>query len=73
MLPKDSAARKAAEVEAVANLHQGRVDQHFEPIKPGDKPLPYSDSIFREAAIYWIVQTDQVCDNNIYSYLLLLI
>ena len=60
MLPKDSAAWKAAEVEAAAKLHQGRVDQHFEPIKPGDKPLPYSDSTFREAAIHWLVQTDQV-------------
>ena len=73
MLPKDSAARKAAEVEAVAKLHQGRVDQHFEPIKPGDKPLPYSDSTFHEAAFQWIVQTDQVHENNKYTCFLLLI
>ena len=73
MLPKDSAARKAAEVEAVAKLHQGRVDQHFEPIKPGDKPLPYSDSTFQEAAFQWIVQTDQVRENNKYTCFLLLI
>ncbi|KAF8810031.1 hypothetical protein BYT27DRAFT_7034719, partial [Phlegmacium glaucopus] len=59
MLPKDSAAQKVAEVAAVAKLHQGRVDQHFEPVKPGDKPSPYSDKIFRDAAIQWLVQTDQ--------------
>ena len=58
MLLKNSAAWKIAEVEATVKLHQGCVNQHFEPIKPGDKPLPYSDSIFREVAIYWIVQTD---------------
>ena len=67
MLPRDSAARKVAEVEATAKLQQGRVDEHFEPIKPGDKPVPYSDRTFRELAIQWLVQTDQVHDNNMYT------
>ena len=71
MLPKDSAARK--EAEATTKLQQSRVDQHFEPMKPGDKPIPYSESAFREAALQWLVETDQVCDNNIYTYFLLLI
>ena len=73
MLPKDSAAWKAAEIEAAAKLHQGRVDQHFKPIKPCEKPLPYSDSTFREAAFQWLVQTDQVRNNNVYTYFLWLI
>jgi hypothetical protein len=60
MLPEDSAARKAAALEAVAKLQQGRVDAHFETVKPGDKPKPYSDSTFREAAIQWVIQTDKV-------------
>jgi hypothetical protein len=68
MLPKDSAARKVAEAEATAKLQQGRVDEHFEPIKPGDKPVPYSDRTFRELAIQWLVQTDQVRENNMYTY-----
>ena len=68
MLPKDSAAQKAAELEATAKLQQGHVDEHFEPIKLGDKPIPYSDHTFRQLAIQWLVQTDQVCDNNTYTY-----
>jgi hypothetical protein len=59
MLPEDSANRKAAAVKA--KLQQGRVDEHFETLKPGDKPIPYSDTTFREAALQWLIQTDQVC------------
>ena len=68
MLPKDLAAWKAAEVEATAKLQQGHVDQHFETMKPGDKPIPYSESAFREVAIQWLVQTDQVRYNIIYIF-----
>lgn len=60
MLPKDSVARKVAEAEATAKLQQGRVDEHFEPMKPGDKPVPYSDRTFQELAVQWLVETDQV-------------
>ena len=60
MLPEDSATRKAAALEATAKLQQGRVDEHFETLKPGDKPIPYSDTSFREAALQWLIQTDQV-------------
>ena len=58
MLPEDSANRKAAALEAAAKLQQGQVDEHFETVKPGDKPIPYSDTAFREAAIQWLIQTD---------------
>jgi hypothetical protein len=60
MLPEDSATRKAAALEAASKIQQGRVDEHFETIKPGDRPIPYSESIFREYAIQWLIQTDQV-------------
>jgi hypothetical protein len=68
MLPDDSAARKLD----ASKLQQGRVDQHFEIVKPEDKPIPYSDVGFREAAIQWLVQTDQVRELNVF-YLLNLI
>ena len=60
MLPEDSAARKLGEASAASKLQQGRVDQHFETVKPEDRPVPYSDATFRDAAIQWLVQTDQV-------------
>jgi hypothetical protein len=64
MLPEDSAARKLDETAAASK--QGRVDQHFETIKPEDKPVPYSDAIFREAAIQWLIQTDQVYELSVF-------
>ena len=60
MLPEDSATRKAAALEATTKLHQGRVDEHFETLKPSDRPIPYSDTAFCEAALQWLIQTDQV-------------
>jgi hypothetical protein len=60
MLPQDSLAHRQAAVDEVAHVQQGRVDQHFETAKAEDKPLPYSDELFREAAIQWLVKTDQV-------------
>jgi hypothetical protein len=71
MLPEDSAARKAASLEAVAKVQQGRVDDHFEMVKPGDKPTPYSDSTFRDAAIQWLIQTDQVSIFILYAVICL--
>ena len=64
MLPDDSAARKLNRASAASKLQQGQVDQHFETVKPEDKPIPYSDAFFREAAIQWLIQTDQVSMNN---------
>ena len=60
MLPEDSAARKLDAARAASNLQQGRVDQHFGVVKPEDRPVPYSDAIFQEAAVQWLIQTDQV-------------
>ncbi|KAF8891446.1 hypothetical protein CPB84DRAFT_1641003, partial [Gymnopilus junonius] len=57
MLPEDSKARRAALLEET--LHQTEVDEHFQKQKLEDKPQPYSDKVFEEAAIQWLIETDQ--------------
>ncbi|KAJ7325907.1 hypothetical protein DFH08DRAFT_632965, partial [Mycena albidolilacea] len=62
-LEDDIQARKnaAAEVEAAkAELHQQTLDPHLR-----DKPervVPYSDNAFRDAALEWVIATDQPID-----------
>ncbi|KAF8172893.1 hypothetical protein BJ912DRAFT_859710 [Pholiota molesta] len=56
MLPKDSSARRAAERDS---LKQTAVNDHFSVQKPNEKPIIYSDELFKEAAIQWLVETDQ--------------
>lgn len=65
MLPDDTKARRAA---ALDTLLQTQVDGHFKTATPEDlkKPEPYSDKLFRDAAIQWLVETDQVS----YSFIL---
>lgn len=58
MLPEDTKSRKA---EVNEKLRQTQVNDHFEKIQPESKPEPYSDELFKEAAIQWLVGTDQVC------------
>ena len=58
MLPEDSKARCQ---EALENLmQQTQVDEHFNSVNPNDKPVPYTDDVFKEAAIQWLIETDQV-------------
>lgn len=59
MLPADTKARRAALLEE-KTLHQTEVDNHFSKQKPEDKPQPYSKKLFKEAAIQWLIATDQV-------------
>ena len=59
MLPDDAKARRAEQLETLKK--QTAVDDHFSAQKPDQKPKPYSDSIFEEAAIQWLIETDQVC------------
>ena len=56
MLPKDSKAqREKAKADAQTTL-----DTHLEmPVKK--HVVPYSDALFRQIAIGWLVSTDQVC------------
>jgi hypothetical protein len=58
MLPDDAKARRQEALKSV--LEQSQVDDHFHLVKPEDKPEPYSDNVFKEAAIQWLVETDQV-------------
>lgn len=57
MLPKDTKRRK---LDAAADS-QARLDTHLREPQPKERIIPYSDAIFREAAIEWLIETDQVC------------
>jgi len=58
MLPDDTAARR--DKMAAQNVRQSNVTDHFKPATEEDKPKPYSDELFKEAAIQWLVETNQV-------------
>jgi len=57
MLPEDSRARCTALLES---LCQTNVTEHFAEAKPEDKPSPYSDELFQQAAVQYLIETDQV-------------
>jgi hypothetical protein len=58
MLPEDAKARRKEAFEKA--MEQSQVDEHFHPVDPNDKPVSYTDDVFREAAIQWLIRTDQV-------------
>jgi hypothetical protein len=60
MLPDDAKERKNV-AAAESKTEQTQVDSHFRTLEPGEKPAPYSDELFQEAAYQWLVETDQVC------------
>jgi hypothetical protein len=58
MLPKDVRNRNnATKVEAQPDLHPH--------LKEKPKVIPYTDTIFRDAAVEWLISTDQVSENSI--------
>ncbi|KAG2037402.1 hypothetical protein BDR03DRAFT_813976, partial [Suillus americanus] len=57
MLPKDVKDRKTA--AAITNAEQGNLDGHLHDIQPTEWVLPYSNKLFREAAIEWLASTNQ--------------
>ena len=57
MLPDDAKEQKAAEH---VTLQQTQVDDHFAKAQPEDKLPLYTDELFKEVAIKWLIQTDQV-------------
>ncbi|KAJ3769344.1 hypothetical protein FB446DRAFT_648840 [Lentinula raphanica] len=62
MLPKDVSAGKASIKEAAEKQKQSMLDAHLEQ-KPGIKyTVPYLSTLFREAAVEWLVRTDQPID-----------
>ncbi|KIK76068.1 hypothetical protein PAXRUDRAFT_171004 [Paxillus rubicundulus Ve08.2h10] len=44
---------------AVANAKQGSLDDHVREIEPGKHVVPYSNKHFREAAVEWLISTNQ--------------
>lgn len=58
MLPKDARSRhNATKVEAQTNLHPH--------LKEKPKVIPYTDTTFRDAAVEWLISTDQVSESDI--------
>ena len=55
MLPSDVKARKKK-----AEWAQQAIDSHLTECKLADRVIPYSDKLFKKAAIEWLVVTDQV-------------
>jgi hypothetical protein len=56
MLPEDTKERR----EALQSLQQSAVDEHFKAVAPEDKLIAYSDEVFKEATIEWLIETNQV-------------
>jgi hypothetical protein len=54
-------ARNDAEKEEATRLKQGSLDPHLAKLGEKERVLPYTDALFRQAAIDWLVATDQVC------------
>ena len=57
MLPEDSKACCDAVAE---KLKQLQLNDHFTVIPEEEKPTPYTGEVFKEAAIQWLIETDQV-------------
>ncbi|KAG2151179.1 uncharacterized protein EDB93DRAFT_1103143 [Suillus bovinus] len=55
MLPRDIKCRK---LDTAADS-QARLDAHLSDKKPKDRIIPYSDALFCDAAIKWLIETDQ--------------
>ena len=71
MLPEDAKARRTEAHEA---LKQTRVGDHFTTIDPANdhkKLDPFTQDLFKEAAIQWLVETDQVCRRYIIIFILI--
>ena len=52
------------------SLWQTNITNHFTEIQPDKRVPPYIDKLFKEAAIQWLVKTDQV---SCYPFMILII
>ena len=43
------------------------LDQHLQKIAPAEHSIQYSDGLFHEATVEWIVSTDQV-SSSVYCF-----
>ncbi|KAE9382730.1 hypothetical protein BT96DRAFT_743779, partial [Gymnopus androsaceus JB14] len=57
IIPKDVKIRKNAAEPAAAS--QTVIDDHAVPLPRKEWVLPYSDELFQQAAIEWLIETDQ--------------
>ncbi|KAJ3011030.1 hypothetical protein NUW54_g2304 [Trametes sanguinea] len=55
MLPKDTKARR----ERASEPTQGRLDEHLVEKPVRERTVRYTDDVFRQAALEWLVATDQ--------------
>ncbi|KIK81929.1 hypothetical protein PAXRUDRAFT_154892, partial [Paxillus rubicundulus Ve08.2h10] len=55
MLPKDAKQQK----EGVLSHNQPKLDSHLQPLPLKEQVIPYSDKMFCEAAVQWLIDTDQ--------------
>lgn len=58
MLPEDAKTRCKEALEKT--MEQSQMDEHFRPVDPNDKPVSYTDDVFKEAVIQWLIETNQV-------------
>jgi hypothetical protein len=68
-LEEDVLARKKAATdaeEAKAKLHQKTLDPHLH--DKSERVVPYSDSAFRDAALEWLIATNQVRGHSLHFH-----
>jgi hypothetical protein len=58
MLPNDTKARKKALDEQ--RLKQTGINEHFRTVTVEEKPIQYTDEVWMEAALEWLIETGQV-------------
>ena len=63
MLPEDSKARRAQVLKE--SLQQTNVNDHFKPAPKEEKSEPFSDELFKQTAIEWLIEKNQVRTRNI--------
>ncbi|KAG0702484.1 hypothetical protein DFH29DRAFT_804888, partial [Suillus ampliporus] len=64
MLPQDVKERKMA--AAVVNTQQRSLNGHLQEIPPNKVVIPYTNMLFCEAAIEWLISTSQVSIHYLY-------
>ena len=70
MLPKDIKKHPMVMIEETLCQSQGH--EHFDKAKPEDKPKVYTNEIFKEAAIQWLIEMNQVSTVVFHLYSLLI-
>jgi hypothetical protein len=60
MLPKDAEKRR----KDIQAKNQPRLDPHLREKPQKERTIPYTDELFCDAAIEWLVSTDQVHKAN---------